>query len=268
MRKKRVWLATDMDGTVIPMEVNPQREEEITTFRVAVEADLEVGLAYVTGRDLNHALEGIERHRLPEPDILVCDVGTSVHHSTPTGFEIDQHYVRLMEEARGGLDIRDVRHEMANLPELLLQPDHRHTESKVSYHLTPGSDPDLVLASVREILDGLGGTLQAVCSVGAPHGTGLLDLLPTGVAKDFALRYLQDYTGVDRDSLVYAGDSGNDLAAMLTGFKAIVVGNASTILKEEVAARGKVMGLTGRIYFASEYYSAGVLEGCRHFGIL
>ncbi len=187
MKNPRVLLASDMDGTVIPMEVNAQREQEIAAFRTAVEADTGLGLAYVTGRDLRHALEGIDRHRLPTPDILVCDVGTSVYTSTPSGFEMDLEYVRLMETARGGLDIREVRPEMAHLPDLLLQPDHRHTESKVSYHLAKGSDQRQVLASVREILEGLGGTVQAVCSVGAPRGTRLLDLLPAGVAKDFAL---------------------------------------------------------------------------------
>ena len=150
-------LASDMDGTVIPLEEDPRREEEVAAFRMAVEGAPEVTLAYVTGRDLPLALRGIRRHRLPEPDILVCDVGTSVYHATLDGFEKDLEYVRLMEKARGGLDVRDVRHEMGRVPQLLLQPDDRQTESKLSYHLAPEADHSEVLGSVKEVLDGLGG---------------------------------------------------------------------------------------------------------------
>jgi HAD superfamily hydrolase (TIGR01484 family) len=268
MGDERVLLASDMDGTVIPLEETPRRKEEVAAFKRAVENGPELTLAYVTGRDFPLALKAIEQFRLPEPEILVCDVGTSVYHSTPSGFGLDEEYVRLMEEARGGLDVRDVRHAMTGVPELLLQPEERHTESKLSYHLSPGADHAVVLSSVQEVLEGLGGRIQAVFSVGAPSGRGLLDLLPAGVAKDYAIRYLHDHTGVHPDQLIYAGDSGNDLAAMLTGFKVIVVGNATPGLKEELTVRGAELGILGRLYFADGFYAAGVLEGCRHFGIL
>ena len=124
-----------------------------------------------------------------------------------------------------------------------------------------------MLRSVKEILDELGGSFQAVYSVGAPSGRGLLDLLPTGVAKDFAIRYLHDHTRVDPEHLVYAGDSGNDLAAMLTGFKVVVVGNATPGLREELTEQGTELGILERLYFAEGYYVAGVMEGCRHFGM-
>jgi hydroxymethylpyrimidine pyrophosphatase-like HAD family hydrolase len=121
---------------------------------------------------------------------------------------------------------------------------------------------------VEEVLHRLGGTIQAVYSVGAPHGRGLLDLLPAGVAKDFAIRYLHDHTGVHSEDLVYAGDSGNDLAAMLTGFKVVVVGNATPGLRERLTDRGGELGILDRLFFAEASFAAGVLEGCRHFGIL
>ena len=55
---------------------------------------------------------------------------------------------------------------------------------------------------------------------------------------------------------------------MLTGFNAIVVGNATPGLREDLTARGNEKGLLDRLYFAEEFYVAGVMEGCRHFGIL
>ena len=267
MKKSRQMLATDMDGTVIPMEVTPRRSEEIAAFKGAVSESEDLVLAYVTGRDLNLALKGIREHSLPTPDILVCDVGTSVYHGASSGFLKDEEYVKLMKEARGSLDVREVRHKLARVPELLLQPDDRQTEAKLSYHLPPDTDHEGILSSVEEVLDDLGGNLQAVYSVGAPHGTGLLDLLPAGVAKDFAVKYLQEYTDLDQEHLVYAGDSGNDLAAMLAGFNVVVVGNATPGLKDKLNLEGRELGILDRLYFAQEFYVAGVMEGCRHFGM-
>jgi sucrose-6F-phosphate phosphohydrolase len=261
-------LASDMDGTVIPMEVSVAREREIVAFKTAVETQPSLALAYVTGRDLPLALKGMRQHRLPAPDTLVCDVGTSVYHATPSGYEKDQRYVEEMEKARGGLDVREVRHEMAHIAELTPQGDDRQSESKLSYYLSPGIDHRPVVDSVSEILEALGGNLQVVYSVGAPRGTGLLDVLPAGVAKDFAIRYLHDQSGLNPDGMIYAGDSGNDLAAMLTGHKVIVVGNATPGLKEELMERGGKMGILDRLYFAKKFYAAGVMEGCRHFGVL
>jgi sucrose-6F-phosphate phosphohydrolase len=268
METTQAMLATDMDGTIIPLEVTPEQREAIRRFRITVENKPDFCLAYVTGRDLPLAEKGIRQHELPIPDILVCDVGTSVYHMTDSGFQEDQEYVRLMEEARGGLDVRDVRHELAHLPELLIQVDEKQSASKLSYHLTRESDHQEVVASVHDRLQEIGGALQAVYSVGAPHGTGLLDVLPNGVAKDFAIKYLQSHTGVQADSMVYAGDSGNDLAAILAGYKAVVVGNATPGLKEELTTRSREMGIFHQLYFAQGFYVSGVMEGSRHFGLL
>jgi hydroxymethylpyrimidine pyrophosphatase-like HAD family hydrolase len=149
-----------------------------------------------------------------------------------------------------------------------LQPENRQTPFKVSYFLPPGCDHSSVLASLRDQLGIFNGRVQVVYSVQVQDGTGLVDLLPAGVAKDFALRYLQGITGVEADRLVYAGDSGNDLAALFAGFKAIVVGNAEETLKKQVREKAEEDGILCRIHFSGKHYAGGVLEGCAHFGIL
>ena len=93
-------------------------------------------------------------------------------------------------------------------------------------------------------------------------------MLPADIAKDHAVRYLHDHLGIDEDHLVYAGDSGNDRAAMLTGYRVIVVGNADAALKQDLADESAVRGITERFYFAERPYAAGVLEGLRHFSFV
>ncbi len=261
-------LASDMDGTVIPLELTPQREAELREFREAVEGVRGLILAYVTGRGLALAEKGLGEFSLPLPDHLVCDVGTSVYRRGPRGFEVDEGYAELMRETLAGLDFHEVRRHLEPVGHLLLQPEERQTEFKLSYHLPGDRDHREVMAEVRDHLGGLGGRVQAVYSVGAPSGTGLLDLLPRGAAKDSALRYLHRLTGVDAGTVVYAGDSGNDLAALLAGYRGIVVANAGADLLEDLEARRLDGGFPGEIHFATYPYARGVLEGCRHFGIL
>lgn len=268
MDVNRTLLASDMDGTVIPLEEGPEREAEVAEFRRAVEEAQDLILAYVTGRGLGLATKGIRQFKLPMPDFLVCDVGTSVYRENSGEFEADGEYARRMREAMGGLDFKDVREYLRPVDHLLLQPEERQTEFKLSYHLPHEEDHAEIVELVRGHLTELGGRVQAVYSVGAPSGRGLLDLLPMGAAKDFAVHYLQEVTGVDDDHLVYAGDSGNDLAVMLAGFKAVVVANAGPDLREGLREMVEDETLAARIHFSTHRYSKGVLDGCRHFGIL
>jgi hypothetical protein len=55
---------------------------------------------------------------------------------------------------------------------------------------------------------------------------------------------------------------------MLAGYRVVVVSNAEDAVKEEVRRRSAQQGITERIYFAEHPYARGVLEGCRHFGLL
>ncbi|MFO8174840.1 MAG: HAD-IIB family hydrolase [Gemmatimonadota bacterium] len=269
MGKKTALLASDMDGTVIPLEEGPERDAEVAEFRKAVEASDDLTLAYVTGRGFDLARKGMRQFKLPLPDYLVCDVGTSVYHRVSGEFHEDPEYARRMRRAMGELNFAHVREFLKPVDHLLLlQPEERQTEFKLSYHLPHEEDHAAIVELVRGHLEELGGSVQAVYSVGAPSGRGLLDLLPMGAAKDFAVHYLQEVTGVDDSHLVYAGDSGNDLAVMLAGFKAVVVANAGADLRDGLVERMEDEALAARIHFSAYRYSRGVLDGCRHFGIL
>jgi HAD superfamily hydrolase (TIGR01484 family) len=268
MAQHSALLASDMDGTVIPLEEGPQREVEVAEFRDAVQGAPELLLAYVTGRGIALAEKGIRQFNLPLPHFQVCDVGTSLFRREGDTFVPDPDYIAQMRSAMDGLDFKDVAEDLKPIEHLLLQPWERQTEFKLSYHLPQGEDPSEIVADVRERLVELGAQVQAVYSVGAPSGIGLLDLLPKGAAKDSALHYLRDITGMDPEGVVYAGDSGNDLAPLLAGYKGIVVANAGGDLKEELEARMRDGGLPSEIHFSPYPYAKGVLDGARHFGIL
>jgi sucrose-6F-phosphate phosphohydrolase len=262
----RYLLASDLDGTLIPLERDAQRLREVAEFVRAVEANEELLLAYVTGRHLSLAQAGIDEVGLPSPDWFVCDVGTSVYRRTDGGFEPDGEYRQAMRAAFGGLSGDDVRLAVGALTGLELQEEEKQAEFKISYY-TEGR-PEPFVAAVQSRLDAAQARVNLVQSHDPVSGRGLLDVLPARIAKDYALRYLHEHSGVQEQHLVYAGDSGNDRAAMLSGYQAIVVGNADQALKQDLADEASARDLTGRVYFAKSPYARGVLEGLRHFGLL
>jgi HAD superfamily hydrolase (TIGR01484 family) len=259
-------LASDLDGTLIPPH-GVDGDGGIAELERALGACAEVAVAYVTGRSLTLAVSGVAAHRLPPPAVLVCDVGTSIFVLREGMYVPDAEYRGLMMEALEGGDAAGARAALAGLAGLEPQEDERQTDLKLSYYAPADAHGAEVAARAREILADLG-AFSVVYSVDPVAGRGLLDILPAGVAKDVAVRYLHDRIGVHEDAIVYAGDSGNDEAAMLAGFRAVVVGNATDSLKERVRRRAVELGVDERLHFAEASYAAGVLEGCRRFGFL
>ena len=261
-------LASDLDGTLIPPVFDEARVDEIRRFGEAV-SDRRLRLAYVTGRDLGLAIRGIERFGLPEPELLVCDVGTSVYvRSRGQGaFVPDDPYRARMLDAFGGATRDDIAGALARLPGLALQEGRRQAEFKVSYYV----DPEHAVALRVEVPGALAAFAvppKAVWSHDPHSGRVLLDLLPRGVAKHTALEHVRDQSGFTAAEVVYAGDSGNDFDAFLSGHPAIVVGNTPEELKHEVRTEAEAARITDKLYFADAPFAGGVLEGCRHFGAL
>jgi HAD superfamily hydrolase (TIGR01484 family) len=259
-------LASDLDGTLIPPAHVPG-DGGVAVLRHALGRATDLTVAYVTGRSRALALEGIQLHELPPPQILVCDVGTSVFVAEGGDYVPDDGYRALMREALGGAEPGHARNLLAELEDLELQEDHSQTEFKLSYYTPADARGEELAALARELLGGVG-TFNVVHSLDPHVRRGLLDVLPAGVAKDVAVRYLHDCSGVAEDALLYAGDSGNDLSAMLSGFRVVVVSNATDELKDTVRAQAEARGIAERVHFAEASYAAGVLEGCRRFGIV
>lgn len=256
-------LASDLDGTLIAPD-SPAGSSATRVLSAAVESG-RLLVAYVTGRHLALALEGIAEASLPPPGWLVCDVGTTVFTAGDNGFLADPGYRRMMLDELGGASIADLSRAVSGLAELTPQPPARQAEFKRSYFFD-SADAGRIEAAVRERLGSPERRLRVVASRDPVTGRGLLDLLPANSGKRRALEYLTALGGFATDRVVFAGDSGNDLDALLSGHPAIVVGNASLEFKTEVRRQAEARGVP--VYFAGAPFAAGVVEGCRHFGLI
>ena len=265
-------LATDLDGT-LAHGTAAARERLMAALRSAGDATL----IYVTGRSVAAAGSLVARTPLPEPDVLIADVGTSVLHGLGPG-RVDAVEEEIRRRWPGSDRVRDRLEGLDALTEQDVVAPRR-----VSYWIEPvrrrekpgapdadpyaargPGDPTLgaeaetiardVAERVRERLEGL--EVDVVVSANV-----FLDVLPRGVDKGTTLRRVLAWLGAEEGACVVAGDSLNDLALFETGLRGIVVGNCEPGLRRSVAGLGSV-------YQARGEGVVGILEGLRHHGIV
>lgn len=259
-------LATDLDGTLIPLEGNLQNTEDLQRLKQECETE-GFDICFVTGRHFESVLDAIETYHLPSPNWIICDVGTTVREKSETGFKMVDDYQNLLASRIDALPINELEKLLASVSHLRKQEDEKQGPFKLSYYIDEHLLPDAVNA-IQTLLASASAPYSLIHSVDPFNRDGLIDLLPQGTSKASAIHWWSEYVDKPLPSILFAGDSGNDLAALTAGFKAIVVGNAESSLIEQVHAEHKASGWTDRLYVASGMATSGVLEGCLHYGLI
>lgn len=250
---QRWILATDIDNTLTG---DPEALTSLTAeLRQARDAGTLI-LVLTTGRRIEQVVSGIEDEGLPNPDAVICQVGTEIHlppftsHDPPLpAWDERLHRTFSRDQALALLE---------DIPGLEMQPPECNTPLKVSCYLDKTPNPEQAANEIRRRAANQAPTCQVVWSSGRD-----LDILPAAAGKGKAVRFLQNHLALSETPVVVAGDSGND-SAMFTAFqRGIVVANANPELKQATRSlREKT------IFFATHSCAAGVHEGLRHFGIL
>lgn len=257
-------LATDLDGTFIPLDGNQANRRDLEIL----EREFLTGratLCFVTGRHLESVVDAIESERLPRPDWVICDVGTSIYRCDDSGAmqrvpEYADHLGRIVAD----LPIDVLRGRLAATDGLRLQEEEKQGPYKLSFYCQ-AERLDSRAAEIQDFLDRSGAPYSLIASVDPFNGDGLLDLLPAGASKAMALRWWTEAGGYDQTSVVFAGDSGNDLAALCSGVRAIVVANAQASVVRAAQEYHRDQGWTDRLFHATGPATSGVLEGLRHY---
>jgi sucrose-phosphate synthase len=208
-------------------------------------ANGEVGFGIATGRRHESVLKVLKEWKVPLPDVLVTAVGTEIYYRD--SMEPDPGYQQHLDYR---WEPQAIREAMENINGVRMQGAAEQRRYKISYFIDPAKAP-----SIAEITRHLR-QKHLHANVVFSHGM-YLDILPVRASKGSAIRYLADKWGIPFDSILVAGDSGND-AEMLSGNTlGVVVGNHSEELE---ALRDRE-----RIYFADGHYAWGILEGIEHY---
>lgn len=260
-------LATDLDGTLIPLPGDPQNRSDLATLSREIQSR-GVTLIYITGRSYALASQGIREFQLPQPDWLICDVGTSIYQrETPGRFVAIEAYQRHQDRITASLPINALQEKLESIEGLRLQEAEKQGKFKLSYY-ADASLLDPLVGRVRQELVRMAAPYSLVHSVDPFNGDGLIDLLPATVSKAHALQWWVELRGLRRGEIVFAGDSGNDLAAFTAGYRAIVVGNADRSIANQASQAHQQSAWNNRLYLARNHATSGVLEGCRWFGLV
>lgn len=264
MRSELTVLASDMDGTFIPLDGNEENQRDLEILSNELHRK-NAALVYVTGRHFELAMEAVYSYRLPVPGWMICDVGTSIYrHVGGHEFRAEESYADHLTEIVGDLGVDRLRNSLDEIDGLVLQPPEKQSRFKLSYDCDAARLDELTQQVLR-VLDNADAPYREIASIDPFTGGGLIDLLPRGVSKAYALEWWVEVQGRPADTIIFAGDSGNDLAALSAGYCSIVVGNARTSVIDQVAAAHQQAGWHDRLFLANKPATSGVLEGFRHF---
>jgi HAD superfamily hydrolase (TIGR01484 family) len=267
---ERLLLCTDLDRTILPNGRHPESARARPLFRAFAERDA-VSLAYVSGRDETLIRDAIRRWDLPVPHHAIGDVGSSLFEVHGDRFARVAAWDDAIAEDWGGRTGAELADALEWIDQLEPQEDEKQARFKLSFYVNLDADRDDLVRAVGEKLEAKGIRSNLVWSVDEEREIGLLDVLPHRAGKLHAVRFLGDRLGVRSDRTVFAGDSGNDIDALVGGFPAVLVANASEEVRREALDRAEHDSSPERLYIArggflgmNGNYSAGVLEGLAH----
>jgi sucrose-6F-phosphate phosphohydrolase len=235
-------ICADLDGTFIG-------DDDAMYELLGIIDSQDFLLAFSTGRHLPSTLAFIDEKIIRQPDACICLVGTEVYFLQKGELTLDNGWSQIISE---GWDREKIVQLLADIKELLWQDEEWQTRFKISYFLRENQDEVL-----KEIIDRLEKAKLKACIIYSC--CEFLDFLPLKSSKAGAIKYIIDKFNLKKRNVVVCGDSGNDLDMFALGFKGIIVGNAQPELK---SFNGK------NAYHAITQYSAGIIEGLRHFGLI
>jgi len=235
-------LISDLDDTLLG---DDQALRRFHDFHRAECVDI-LGLIYASGRFADSVRNDVFTTDLPEPLYIIGGVGSEIR-----GFKEDTAVKEWEEQISENWSAETVRQTLADMETIKLQPEENQSPFKVSY-LYPNATPDH-LDRIRDRLQGAGLDINLIYSSRRD-----LDILPGGVDKGTAAKFITHRLGVPNDRVLTAGNSGNDINLMEHGFHGIVVANAHDKFR-------RCAKENHRIYPSTQEYADGVRDGVRYW---
>jgi len=281
MKKKlieqRKIIATDLDRTLIPDGKAPLNKFAMKIFKDFVEKD-KFYLVFVTGRNRELIEEGIKNYSLPRPDFCISSVGTIIYKYEKGRLIKLEDWQRNIKKSSKGFSAKKIKLALKGLP-VTEQPKKNLNPFKESFYLKLNKNTEEIVEKVREKLSKKIPTAQVIYSIDHEKRVGLLDVIPKKATKLSALKFLTKKLKIKKENVLYSGDSGNDTLPLTSGFKSVLVKNASHDIREAVLQIAKEKKITKQVYPAkgnfkfnsktfNGNYVSGILEGMKHFGFI
>ena len=268
----RLLICTDLDRTLVPngpQSESPNARQHFATLC----ARPEVTLAYVSGRHRALIEQAITFYRLPQPDFVIGDVGTTIYVVGDDNCWTRQRtWETEIAKDWAGRSHADIKSLLSALPALRVQETAKQNAFKLSYYVPLQTDHQALSRLIEKRLEDNGIASRLIWSIDEPAGIGLLDVLPARASKYHAIEALMQSNGHSYADTVFCGDSGNDIEVLASPIPAVLVANSQPQVRELAnglardgghadrlyVARGNFMGMNGN-------YAGGMLEGIAHY---
>ena len=229
-------LATDLDGTFLGGKSLHKQQ----LYRI-IRKNPGIRLVFVTGRGLESVIPLLNDPIIPNPDFIICDVGATI---------VNGHTLDAVDAIQGEIEKKwpgaiNIQKHFDGVDWLRYQevPQQR----RCSFFLKDTS----LLPQAKELADDIN------CDILYSAGK-FLDILPKGVNKGSSLIKLIDHLQIDKDDVLVAGDTLNDLAMYECGFKGVTVGLSEQALLNATQDMKNV-------YHAETPGAGGIIEAMKHF---
>ncbi len=268
----KLLLCTDMDRTLLPNGDAPLSPTATSLFQQLV-AQPEVMLAYVTGRNLSLLEQAVEEFQVPPPDFAITDVGATIYQRQHGRYQPLTAWQEKLEQ-EWSQEMRDsLPLQLGHFEHLALQPDTQQGRFKLSFQVTPSEHLEPDLTTLKQRLDAAGLEASVIVSVDETLDEGLVDLLPPSANKRSATEFLATKLQLSPDQLFFSGDSGNDLALLISPFPATLVANATEQVRQQALLQAQQTAESETLYLAKGLpelelngnYCAGIVEGFLHY---
>ena len=258
-------VAIDVDGTLLPSFAQKMSERTAEALRAAQQAGITVAVA--TGRRTAYTAPLLEGLGLRADTPLITSNGAVIR--TLGGESIDRCHMEarvaralcgVLREfgavvftfdrpGRGELVLENLEQAHGRIA-LWIEANRNAIEvvSPLENALPDGEDPVQgmvtgTLANMRRAEKALKASVwvaecECVCTEYPGRDLSILDLLPPGVSKGWALARLAGRLGVDRKETMAIGDNWNDVNMLEWAGQAIVMGNAAQELRTMAKLNG------------------------------
>jgi len=251
-------LAIDIDGTLIPNSSETPNIKGIKKFGQLVE-DLDAVLVYPTGRTFQMACKAIGKYFLPMPDFLIASNGIFLFSHNGAGWTENLEYKKSIIKKAPNFDCEKIIKVLSKLPFLQEEEATKQDRLKAGFYVDLEKKSEEAIHSAWEILNknGINNT-KIIYSQDLKNKVGILEILPDNISKLTGIEYLAEKLELNKDSIIFAGDEGNDLDVFASGIPSILVGNA----RDEIRRKIEKMN-TDSIYFAKGENVEGIIEGIK-----
>jgi len=268
----RYLICTDLDRTLIPN--GPHLESPVAAgYFKALAYRRDIVLTYVSGRHRALVEQAIDQYRLPIPDFVVGDVGTTIYQLDPDSkWLLSQSWRSNIAADWSGHTAHEILEALAPVAALRTQEAEKLNRFKLSYYFDTEESRELLGAHIMEAMAQMDVAARLVWSMDDLTGEGLLDVLPKRASKRHAIEFLMREQGFSLDRTVFCGDSGNDLEVLVSPIPSVLVANARDDIKQTAVSESRKQKTANELYIArggllgmNGNYRGGVLEGIIHF---